>query len=326
MFPFTKKQIKKSHILDFEQPLINLAEQITSLSEITNEEQIKTLKDELEKLKQKIYSSLEPAQIVQIARHPLRPYINDLIPYLGTNWTELHGDREGYDDQSIVGGLIELDGKTPIMLIGNHKGYDIRDKQKRNFGMAQPWGYRKALRLFKHAEKFQMPIVTLVDTPGAYPGLEAEELGQSFAIARNIQELSAIKTPVISIVTGEGGSGGALALATANIVLALQYSIYSVISPEGCAAILWRDRKHANEAAKQLRVITPELKKLNLIDGIITEPTCGAHHDHEITGLNVKEAIIKHLADLNTLSIDELVQHRQVKYENYGFYNETSTV
>lgn len=329
MFKLAQKDKKKTHtILEFEKPLYSLATQIEELenTQYNNdcESSIEGLKKEFNDLKTKIYKNLSPAQKLQIARHPDRPYTLDYVKYLGENWIELHGDREGHDDGAVVGGLITIENQT-FMVVGTDKGHNIKDKQKRNFGMPQPWGYRKALRLFRHAEKFNIPIVTLVDTPGAFPGLEAEELGQSGAIATNIQELFNIKVPVITIITGEGGSGGALALGVADHVALLEYSVYSVISPEGCAAILWRSRDYSQEAAQKLKITAPELKELGLIDEVIEEPTAGAHHNHEEIAANVKKMILKKYKELKKKKTDKLLEDRYQKYCNYGFFSRSAT-
>lgn len=313
-------------LLDFEKPLMTLSSQISELEAIANKDEYKETMESLRKqfieLKKQIYSNLDAPQKLQIARHPSRPYTLEFVKYLGEDWVELHGDRAGADDKAIVGGLLKLTPEQTVMIVGTEKGRGIKDKQKRNFGMPQPWGYRKALRLFKHAEAFNLPIITLVDTPGAYPGLEAEAQGQSIAIAENLQEMSRLKTPVISVITGEGGSGGALALAVANKVLMFEHSVYSVISPEGCAAILWRTREKYAEACSKLRITSDELLKLGLIDEVIKEPLGGAHHDTEKASESLKKALLKNLDELKKLSKEELVKQRMEKFDNYGIFLE----
>ncbi len=320
------KKEEKFYSLDFEEPLLKLAKQINELEQnAVNEEcrnSIANLKQEFRKLKEKTYLNLAPHQKLQIARHPLRPYTLDYVKYLGTNWIELHGDRMGKDDSAIVGGLLELEENRTVMIVGTEKGKNIKEKQKRNFGMPQPWGYRKALRLFKHAETFSLPIITLVDTPGAYPGLEAEAQAQSIAIAENLQAMSNLTVPIIAIITGEGGSGGALALSVANKVIMLEHAVYSVISPEGCAAILWRTRDKSAEAANNLKITAQELLELGLIDEIIKEAVGGAHKNLEKTSEFLKQSILKNLNELEALTKEDLVKQRQEKFRNYGAFIE----
>lgn len=316
----TKKEILP---LDFEKPLIALSKQINELEEksLQNSEKktITDLKNQYEKVKGQIYKNLTPIERVKIARHPQRPYTLDFIQGISPTWFELHGDRTGKDDAAIVGGLIEIDGQT-VMAIGTQKGRNIKENQKTNFGMPSPEGYRKALRLFQHAEKFNFPIVTFIDTPGAYPGLEAEAHNQSQAIAMNLRELAGLTVPVIAIVTGEGGSGGALALGVANRVLMLENSVYSVISAEGCAAILWRTKDKAAEAASALKITAPDLLELGVIDEIIPEVEGGAHYNHKETCENVLSVIKKHLNELNELSPEELKADRQEKFRRLGVF------
>ncbi len=316
---------KTNYVLELEKPLISLMKQIEELENSTAgnyDDAIDRMKSEFYQLKERIYANLDAHQKLQIARHPQRPYILDFVKYLGKNWIELHGDRAGHDDNAIVGGLLELEPNLTVMVVGNEKGRDIKEKQKRNFGMPQPTGYAKALRLFKHANSFGFPIVTLIDTPGAYPGLEAEALGQSRAIAYNIQEMFNLEVPIISVITGEGGSGGALALAVANKVLMLEYSVYSVISPEGCAAILWRTRDKSPEAAKALKITAQDLLKLKLIDEIIPEPSGGSHNSAEEAANNLKKAIMQNLKELMSLTPPELKENRQDKFRNFGVFEE----
>ncbi|MDX1919139.1 MAG: acetyl-CoA carboxylase carboxyltransferase subunit alpha [Candidatus Caenarcaniphilales bacterium] len=312
-----------NYVLDFEKPLEDLLSKIYELenSEVTGcEDIIERMKKEFQELKDRIYENLEPHQRLQIARHPDRPYTLDYVKEMGKNWIELHGDRCGYEDKAIVGGLLELNNGQTVVVVGTEKGRGIKEKQKRNFGMPQPGGYSKAKRLFKHAEDFGLPIITLIDTPGAYPGLEAEARGQSRAIADNIQYMSELKVPVIAVITGEGGSGGALALGVANRVLMLEHSVYSVISPEGCAAILWRTRDKASEAAKALKITAKDLLSLGLIDEIIAEPQGGAHTDKTSITNSVKEAVEKSLQELMKLNGEELKKQRKEKFRNYGAY------
>ncbi len=312
--------------LDFEKPLIALSKQISELGEKNlrngNKKIIDDLKAQYEKVKGQIYKNLSPIERVKIARHPQRPYTLDYIQAISPTWYELHGDRTGKDDSSIVGGLIEIDGQT-IMVIGTQKGRNIKENQKRNFGMPSPEGYRKALRLFYHAEKFNFPIVTFIDTPGAYPGLEAEAHNQSHAIAMNLRELAGLTVPVIAIITGEGGSGGALALGVANRVLMLENSVYSVISAEGCAAILWRTKDKASEAASALKITAQDLYELGVIDEIIPEVDGGAHYNHKETCENVLNIIKNHLRELKELSPNELKKDRQEKFRRLGVFTET---
>jgi acetyl-CoA carboxylase carboxyl transferase subunit alpha len=311
--------------LDFEKPLVSLLQQIHTIEQADHEKYqpiLSKLKQQLYELREQVYKNLEPHQKLQIARHPDRPYPLDYVEALGSSWLEMHGDRAGSDDAAIVGGLLELDEGRPIMLVGTEKGRNIRDKQRRNFGMPQPSGYRKALRLFRHAHAFGLPIVTLIDTPGAYPGVEAEAYGQSHAIAENLKAMFDLGVPVLSIITGEGGSGGALGLAVANRVLMLEHSVYSVISPEGCAAILWRTREASAKAAKALRITAPELKKLGLVDDIVTEAAGAAHNDKEGTAHNLRQALLTHLQELERSSPTELREERKRKFRNYGAFLE----
>ena len=310
--------------LDFEKPLIALSKQISELEEKTlqngNKKLVNDLKDKYEKVKEDIYKNLTPIERIKIARHPQRPYTLDFVQAISPTWYELHGDRTGKDDGAIVGGLIEIDGQT-VMAIGTQKGRNIKENQKRNFGMPSPEGYRKALRFFQHAEKFNFPIVTFIDTPGAYPGLEAEAHNQSQAIAMNLRELAGLTVPVIAIITGEGGSGGALALGVANRVLMLENSVYSVISAEGCAAILWRTKDKVSEAATALKITAQDLYKLGVIDEIIPEVDGGAHYNHKQTCENTLSAIKKHLSELKELSPEELKKDRQEKFRRMGVFS-----
>ena len=312
--------------LDFEKPLLALSKEISELEQKSlhaNKNGIKKLIEELktqhEKVKSQVYKNLSPIDKIKIARHPQRPYPLDYIKLISPTWYELHGDRTGKDDGAIVGGLIEIDGQT-IIAIGTQKGRNIKENQERNFGMPSPEGYRKALRLFYHAEKFNIPVLTFIDTPGAYPGLEAEKHNQSLAIATNLRELSGLTVPIIAVITGEGGSGGALAIGVANRVLMLENSVYSVISAEGCAAILWRTREKAPEAANALKITAKDLLELKVIDEIIPETEGGAHYNPKETTDNLLRTIKKHLTGLNKLSREELKQDRQEKFRRMGVF------
>lgn len=309
--------------LDFEKPLLALSKQILELEQNTlnngNKKLIHDLKAQYNKVKNDLYKNLSPMDRIKVARHPQRPYPLDYIQLISPKWYELHGDRTGKDDGSIIGGLIEIDNQT-IMIIATQKGRNIKENQKRNFGMPSPEGYRKALRLFYHAKKFNFPVLTLIDTPGAYPGLEAEAHNQSQAIAMNLRELSGLTVPVISIITGEGGSGGALAIGVANRILMLENSIYSVISPEGCAAILWRTKDKAPEAAKALKITAYDLQELRVIDEIIPEGDGGAHYNPKETSENILNSIKRHLAELNKLTKEELKKDRKEKFRNMGIF------
>lgn len=318
-----KNEEKKKDIipLDFEKPLIAIAKQIAELEAQVhkngNKKLIDDLKNQYEKVRKQIYENLTPLDKVKIARHPQRPYPLDYIHQISKTWYEFHGDRTTNDDGSIVGGLIEIEGET-IMVVGTQKGRDIKENQKRNFGMPSPEGYRKALRLFKHAEKFKFPILTLIDTPGAYPGLEAESHNQSLAIAMNLREMAGLEVPIVSVITGEGGSGGALAIGVANKVLMLENSIYSVISPEGCAAILWRTKDKASEAANALKITANDLYTFCVIDEIIKEPFGGAHYNLEETCKNLLQAVQRHFNDLKSLSPKQLKAQRYNKFKKIG--------
>lgn len=312
--------------LDFEQPLEDLFRRIKDLEEISidTEEyrgEIARLKKKLEKVSKDTFSNLSPWQKTQLARHPERPYPSDYFNHMLSNFMELHGDRRFAEDFSILGGIGMLDDQ-PVIAIGHQKGRDTKQKIKYNFGMPNPEGYRKSLRLMKMAEKFNKPIITMIDTPGAYPGIGAEERGQAQAIAENLQVMSNLKVPIIAIITGEGGSGGALALGLGNKVLMLEHSVYSVISPESCAAILWRDSSKAADAAEPLRLTAQDALSLKIIDGIISEPFGGAHRYFEEMADMLKTAIKKHLRELEQFTVEELVRSRYNKYRNMGDYGE----
>jgi acetyl-CoA carboxylase carboxyl transferase subunit alpha len=313
--------------LDFERPIVELEEKIEDLRRLSAVQNVDFSKEiaQLEKkvasLCQEVFSRLTPWQRCQIARHPKRPYTLDYIRALMTDFIELHGDRTFADDRAIVGGLARLDG-MPLVVIGHQKGRDTKEKIARNFAMANPEGYRKALRLMRLAERFKKPVVTLVDTPGAYPGIGAEERGQAEAIARNLRVMSELQTPIIVVVTGEGGSGGALGIAVGDSILMLQYAIYSVISPEGCASILWRDPLKAPDAADALGLTAETLKRLNLIDEIIPEPLGGAHRNPQEMAVTLKGHLLKELSRLAQISPDELVEGRYEKFRRMGVFEE----
>ncbi|HEY4100317.1 MAG TPA: acetyl-CoA carboxylase carboxyltransferase subunit alpha [Gemmatimonadales bacterium] len=314
-----------AYTLEFEKPLAELERQIDELKRISGErgidvaEEIGTLEAKLGARRDEIYRNLTPMQRVQVARHPRRPYTLDYLSSIFTDFIELHGDRLFRDDPAIVGGWARINRQS-VMVIGHQKGRDTKENIKRNFGMPHPEGYRKALRLMQAAARFHAPIITLIDTPGAYPGLGAEERGQSEALARNILEMSALATPIISVVIGEGGSGGALALGVADRVMMFENSVYSVISPEGCAAILWKDATQRERAAEALKLTAEDLTRLGLVDEIIAEPLGGAHFDPESTGEALREALIKALAELNKVRPEKLVKRRHDKYAAMGSY------
>jgi len=313
--------------LEFEKPLYELYEKIDQLKALSQEEdidmdsEISRIEKRAEKVKQEIYKDLTPPQIVQIARHPNRPDCLSLLRLMSDSFVPLHGDRQFRDDPSIVGGLAVIGGHKCVV-IGHQKGHDTKENIYRNFGMPHPEGYRKALRLMHMAEKFRLPIVTFIDTPGAYPGLEAEERGQSEAIARNLREMSALTVPIISFVIGEGGSGGALAIGVSNRVYMMQYSIYSVISPEGCASILFRDAKKSDEASKSLKITAENVVKLGIADGIVSEPLGGAHHDWTEVSENMKSKIVKDLIEYRREKPADIQEERYQKFRNMGQYIE----
>ena len=313
--------------LDFEQPIAELEAKIDELkfvgddSELNISEEISRLRRKSDSLTQSIFSKLSAWQIAQLARHPHRPYMLDYVRLCFTDFQELHGDRMYADDQSLVGGIGRLEGQ-PVVIIGHQKGRDTKERVRRNYGMARPEGYRKALRLMKLAEKFHLPVISLIDTPGAYPGMGAEERGQSEAIARNLIVMAGLKTPVIATVIGEGGSGGALAIGVADRLLMLQYGIYSVISPEGCASILWKSPEKAEAAAEALGITAERLQKLGLVDEVIPEPLGGAHRDIQAMADSVKNALLSALAEVQALSSDQLVEQRRNRLAAYGVYNE----
>ena len=313
----------KLTFLDFEQPLAELSERIEELRLVQNDSAL-DISEELNRLTKKnnvllksIFKKLDPWKISQLARHPQRPYALDVISLITTNFVELHGDRSFADDPAIVGGLAQFNDQ-PVMVIGHQKGRDLKERTFRNFGMPRPEGYRKAARLMKLAEKFSLPLLTFVDTPGAYPGIGAEERGQSEAIGKNLFLMSSLKVPIVSTIIGEGGSGGALAISVSDRLLMFKYAIYSVISPEGCASILWKDADKARDAAEILGITADRLSELGLIDSIVEEPLGGAHRDYSITCSNLKTAITDSHNSLKQLSIDELVSKRQEKIRGFG--------
>ena len=311
--------------LDFEQPIADLEGKIQALCNIKDQadiaKEMEALKAKSNALTKKIFSSLSDWQISQLARHPNRLYTLDYLETVFDEFTELHGDRAYADDYAIIGGIAKLDD-TPVMFIGQQKGRSTQEKIKHNFGMPRPEGYRKALRLMKMAEKFSLPIITFIDTPGAYPGIGAEERGQSEAIAKNLFEMSTLNTPIISVVIGEGGSGGALAIGVADKILMFEYSIYSVISPEGCASILYKDAAKANVAAESLKLTSTHLKKEGLIDDIIEEPLGGVHRDPDAAKQLLKEALIHQLKIVNAMSSEQLLQARADKLLGFGKFKE----
>ncbi|QBQ63773.1 acetyl-CoA carboxylase carboxyl transferase subunit alpha [Actinobacillus indolicus] len=311
--------------LDFELPIAELEAKIEALrsavgndNKISLDDEIARLQKKSEELTKKTFADLDAWQISRMARHPSRPYTLDYIERIFTEFDELAGDRAFADDKAIVGGIARLDGR-PVMVIGHQKGRTVKEKVKRNFGMPAPEGYRKALRLMQMAERFNMPIITFIDTPGAYPGIGAEERGQSEAIARNLREMSTLKVPVICTVIGEGGSGGALAIGVGDKVNMLQYSTYSVISPEGCASILWKSAEKASTAAEVMGLTAPRLKELELIDNIVPEPLGGAHRNFDEMAANLKKRLIEDLADLDPLDAESLTDRRYQRLMNYGY-------
>jgi acetyl-CoA carboxylase carboxyl transferase subunit alpha len=309
--------------LDFERPLLELENRISELrasgDSKTTRDEVGKLQERLLRQQRKVYGGLTPWQRAQIARHPKRPHTLDLFRLLLEEFVELHGDRVFGDDKAIVGGLARFDGE-PVVVMGHQKGRDTRENIARNFGMPHPEGYRKALRLMELAAKFGKPILTFIDTPGAYPGLGAEERGQGEAIARNLREMAGLGTPIVCVVTGEGGSGGALAIGVGNRVLMLEHAIYSVISPEGCAAILWGEASKAPEAAELMRVTAPDLLRLGVIDGIVPEPVGGAHRNWEETAENLRGALRKSLQELRSRSAEGLVADRYEKFRKIGVF------
>ncbi len=320
--------MSKRHFLDFEHPIAELETKIEELRYVQTEsavdisEEIGRLDKKSQQLAKDIYANLTPWQVTQIARHPQRPYTLDYVNEIFTDWQELHGDRAFADDASIVGGLARFNGQA-CMVIGQQKGRDTKERGLRNFGMSRPEGYRKALRLMKMAEKFGLPLFTFVDTPGAYPGIGAEERGQSEAIGRNIFEMCQLEVPIIVTIIGEGGSGGALAISVGDQVLMLQFSVYSVISPEGCASILWKTSERASDAAEALGITAHRLKALGLIDKVVNEPVGGAHREPRQMASQLKRALVDALRQVSDLKPKELLQRRYDRLQAYGRYADT---
>jgi acetyl-CoA carboxylase carboxyl transferase subunit alpha len=313
-------------ILDFERPIVDLERKISELRGLSTEQvdfsaEIRRLEQKARKLQKEVFAELTAQQKVQLSRHPGRPYMLDYVPLLMDDFVELHGDRSFRDDPAIVGGAARFDGRE-VLVLGHQKGRNTKDNLHRNFGMARPEGYRKATRLMRMASRFGRPILCFIDTPGAYPGLGAEERGQSEAIAKALQVMASLEVPIISVVIGEGGSGGALALGVADRILMLEYSIYSVISPEGCASILWRDSSKIPEAAQQLKLTAPDLLDLKICDEIIPEAAGGAHRDMAVTAAKIRIAVKRHLAELSALSPSELVDRRYQKFRAIGAFVE----
>lgn len=313
--------------LDFEQPIAELEAKIDELrfvgddSEININEEVSRLKAKSETLTRNIFSKLSAWQIAQVARHPMRPYTIDYLDAIAPDFQELHGDRMYADDPAIVGGIGRIDGRS-VMFIGHQKGRDTKERVRRNYGMPKPEGYRKAQRLMKMAEKFSLPLVTLIDTPGAYPGVGAEERGQSEAIAYSLFLMAKLRTPIISVVIGEGGSGGALAIGVGDRLLMLQYSVYSVISPEGCASILWKSAEKAEDAAEAMKITAASLNEFGLVDEVLPEPLGAAHRDPVATAEVIKNALLQHLGDIDGLSTDQLLEQRQERLAGFGQFKE----
>ncbi len=311
--------------LDFEQPIAELEAKIEELrfvsddTEINIGEEISKLEDKSRSLTQSIFNKLTSWQTSKLARHPLRPYTMDYVDRIFTDFQELHGDRAFADDAALIGGMARLDG-MPVMVIGHQKGRDTKENIRRNFGMPRPEGYRKALRLMKMAERFRIPVLTFIDTPGAYPGIDAEERGQSEAIARNLFEMADLKTPIICTVIGEGGSGGALAIGVGDRVMMMEYSTYSVISPEGCASILWKSADKAEVAAEAMGITAKRLKELELIDHIVREPLGSAHRDIDAAARNLKQALVESLENIEKMGLDKLLDLRYQRLMSYGEY------
>ena len=313
--------------LEFEQPIAELEAKIDELryvaddSEININDEVARLSAKRDSLTKSIFSKLTAWQIAQVARHPMRPYTADYLTLLVPDFQELHGDRMYADDPAVIGGIGRLDGR-PIMFIGHQKGRDTKERVRRNYGMPKPEGYRKAQRLMRLAEKYRLPIVTFIDTPGAYPGVGAEERGQSEAIAYSLFLMAGLRTPIVSVVIGEGGSGGALAIGVSDRLLMLQYSIYSVISPEGCASILWKSAEKAEDAAEAMKITADSLSEFGLVDEVLPEPLGGAHRDVEATAESIRNALLKHLGELDALGEDQLLELRQQRIAGFGEFKE----
>jgi len=315
--------------LDFEHPIAELEAKIDELrhvsvnGEISIADEIARLQKKSRRLTESVFASLNPWQVAQLARHPQRPYTLDYLQRLATDFHELHGDRAFGDDQAIVGGLARVAGR-PVVVVGHQKGRDTKEKLRRNFGMPKPEGYRKALRLFQLAERFQLPVVTLIDTPGAYPGVDAEERGQSEAIARNLFEMAELRTPIVAVVIGEGGSGGALAIGVCDRLLMLQYATYAVISPEGCASILWKSAEKAPEAAEAMGITAARLHELGLVDVVVPEPLGGAHRDLDAAAELLGSALAGQLEQLGALPVEELLSQRNQRLARFGAFEESA--
>jgi acetyl-CoA carboxylase carboxyl transferase subunit alpha len=313
--------------LDFEQPIAELEAKIEELrfvgndSEVNINEEVARLRNKSEALTKSIFAKLSAWQVAQVARHPMRPYTLDYLAEIAPDFQELHGDRMYADDPAIVGGLGRIDGR-PVMFIGHQKGRDTKERVRRNYGMPKPEGYRKAQRLMRMAEKFKLPVVTFIDTPGAYPGIGAEERGQSQAIAYSLYLMADLKTPIVSVVIGEGGSGGALAIGVGDRLLMLQYGIYSVISPEGCASILWKSAEKAQDAAEAMRITAQSLSEFDLVDEVLSEPLGGAHRNPGEAAQIIRNAILKNLEELDRMSVDQLLETRQRRLASFGQFKE----
>jgi len=318
-------------MLDFERPLVDLYRKVDELKKLTKggkidlSAEIKALEHRIEHQKKEIFSGLTPLQVVSIARHVLRPTMLDLVKHIFTDFLELHGDRTYADDPAMVGGIAKLDGRS-VVIVGQQKGNNTKENIYRRWGMANPEGYRKALRLMKMAEQFNKPVITFIDIPGAYPGIEGEERSVAEAIAKNLREMSCLEVPIIIVITGEGGSGGALGIGVGDKVLMLEYSIYSVISPEGCASILFRDASKASFAAEELKITSKDLLELKVIDEIIKEPVGGAHTSAELTAKNIKASILMNLDELKALSKEELLDRRYKKFRSLGIFEELKPI
>lgn len=318
---------KRTFLLEFEKPLVELQARIEQIRELGEEKQLdvsgqlKELEGKVEQLRQEIFSTLTPSQKLQIARHPRRPSTLDYVQAMCDEWLELHGDRRGSDDLALIGGIARLEGRA-VVIIGHQKGRDTKDNVARNFGMASPGGYRKAMRLMEHANRFSMPIITFIDTPGAYAGVEAEKLGQGEAIAYNLREMFSLEVPIICTVIGEGGSGGALGIGVAERLMMFEHSVYTVASPEACAAILWKDAKKSEQAAAALKITAHDLKELGIIDQILPEPPGCAHSDPLATAEILKQALLENLEYLSQLPTDKLKELRYQKFRNIGVFIE----
>lgn len=313
--------------LEFEKSIYQIEDKIEELRKISSEtginleDQVKILTEQAVEYKKQLYSNLTPSQKLQIARHPSRPSFLDYVSMIATDWTELHGDRAGTDDRAIIGGIAQIDGES-VMIVGTQKGRTTKENIEYNFGMPQPEGYRKALRLFYHADRFNLPIITLIDTPGAYPGIKAEQTGQGIAIAVNLREMAKLETPIISVILGEGCSGGALGLAVSNKVYMFEHSLYTVISPEGCASILWRSADMASTAAENLKITSDDLLRLEIIDAVIKEPLGGAHYDWDFAAEELKKTILESLHNMTSMSGQEIKQDRHDKFRRMGVFVE----